>query len=52
MYMCGLLVDKEESLIRNTSVSEAYIEEVKEDRMSKMIVNDVSVCYYRVVFGK
>ncbi len=48
LYMCGLLVDKEESLVKDANISLSYLEEVKEDRMSKLIINDVKLNLYLV----
>lgn len=40
-YVCGLLVDKEESLVGNARLSEDYIESIKEDRLSRMLATDL-----------
>ena len=40
-YFCGVLVDKEESVFGKSNVSEEYLHHIREDRMSKMLSNDV-----------
>ena len=40
-YVCGLLVDKEESLVGNARLSEEYLEQIKEDRLSRMLATDL-----------
>lgn len=40
-YMCGILADKEESLFGNHKVSENYVHQIREDRMSRMLANEL-----------
>lgn len=40
-YLCGILVDKEDSVFANHKVSDHYVEQIREDRMSKMLSNDL-----------
>lgn len=40
-YVCGLLVDKEESLVGSARLSEEYLEQIKEDRLSRMLATDL-----------
>ena len=42
-YMCGILVDKEESVFGNQKVSENYVSQIREDRMSRMLANELTV---------
>lgn len=44
--MCGLLIDKEESLVGNAKISEAYVEQIREDRLSRMLANEVNMHLY------
>lgn len=41
-YMCGILVDKEESVFGNQKVSENYVSQIREDRMSRMLANELT----------
>jgi len=42
--MCGFMVDKEDCNLRgNPNISEAYIEQIRDDRLSRMLANDVSI---------
>lgn len=40
-YVCGLLVDKEESLVGNARLSEDYLQQIKEDRLSRMLATEL-----------
>ena len=43
-FMCGFMVDKEDCNLRgNPNISEAYIEQIRDDRLSRMLANDVSI---------
>ncbi len=42
-YVCGLLIDKEESLVGSAKISEGYIEQIREDRISRMLANEVLI---------
>ena len=49
-YVCGLLVDKEESLVGNARLSEEYLEQIKEDRLSRMLATDLMESEERWLF--
>jgi hypothetical protein len=38
-YLCGILVDKEDTLFGSHRVSEEYVSQIREDRLSKMLAN-------------
>lgn len=41
-FVCGIIIDKEDSLVApGTRLSEDYIDQVKEDRLSRMLASDV-----------
>lgn len=42
-YLCGILVDKEDSLFGSHRVSNDYVFQIREDRLSKMLANEVRV---------
>jgi hypothetical protein len=43
-YMCGFMVDKEDCNLRgNPNVSQSYIDQIRDDRLSRMLANDVPV---------
>jgi hypothetical protein len=40
--MCGFMADKEDCVLKdNPSVTEAYIEQIRYDRLSRMMAKDV-----------
>ena len=43
-YLCGILVDKEDSLFGSHKVSNDYVFQIREDRLSKMLANEVFSC--------
>lgn len=43
-YMCGFIADKEDcSLKDNPNVTEAYIEQIRYDRLSRMMAKEVTI---------
>ena len=48
--MCGLLIDKEESLVGNAKLSDDYVEQIKEDRLSRMLATELVENEERWVF--
>lgn len=45
-YLCGILVDKQDSLFGNHRVSDDYVFQIREDRLSKMLANEVFILQY------
>lgn len=45
--MCGFMIDKEECTLKsNPNISQAYIEQIRDDRLSRMLANDVLGCLW------
>lgn len=42
--MCGFMIDKEDCNLRgNSNISEVYLEQIRDDRLSRMLANDVLI---------
>lgn len=40
--MCGFMIDKEDCNLRgNPNISQSYIDQIRDDRLSRMLANDV-----------
>ena len=45
--MCGFMIDKEDCNLRgNPNISQSYIEQIRDDRLSRMLANDVTLLKY------
>lgn len=42
-YMCGFIADKEDSNLKNNpNVTQAYIDQIRDDRLSRLLANEVN----------
>jgi hypothetical protein len=45
MFMCGFIPDKEDSMLGEIVIEEDYLNQIKEDRLIKMLTCEVKIIF-------
>ena len=45
MFMCGFIPDKEDSMLGEIVIEEDYLNQIKEDRLIKMLTCEVTIFF-------